>query len=457
MKKIIVILILTLLIPAVSAQDEEQTAGITPDSLFYGLDVFFDNVKAALTPSTVGRATARLDIMEERMAEMAEMAEKNKTTEAKKAILEGQKQMEKFEQSVEKVKKKDAPELKEQIQIHAERLEMWKQRLSKYDIPDYADAMAEAIVLLETTENVIVNIPEDLGPDSTFIMSSICKEAGATTIAECNEMIASGALTATIKTYGPGERPPDPHGCTGSLMYANRKTKWCCDDSDGTYSPEYVEHILSGYDEHVSDILRASPYMLDYYYRKGIVEYKIINLETGEIEEGIETDSCDGDTLTEWLCPTSANMITRNERYSEKYDCPLGCEDGACIKEEIPEKALPEGTALTKDGMIERSFCEDPDGDRSDIFFIKSEVKYVVMQYVFTEYMDSADPEGTIVKDELYVDSCDGDTLTEWQCMETNLHGIEYDCLYGCEDGACMYQKTEEEVPVAPETNASAD
>ncbi|MDI6737896.1 MAG: DUF5667 domain-containing protein [Nanoarchaeota archaeon] len=317
-EKTTAILILVLLIPVVSAQDEEQQAGITPDSIFYKLDVFFDNLKAALIPSTVGRATARLEIMGERAAEMDEMAEKNKAAEAKKAKLELQHQIQKFEGSVEKIKKKDAPELKKQIEAHAEKLEMWKQRLSNYDIPDYADAMAEAIVLLETTENVIVTIPEDLDPDATFILSSMCKEAGATTTDECKEMISSGFLTAQIRAYGHGERPPDPHNCSG--FWASRKTKWCCKDSDGSYSQEWIE-------------MRESEGMkgiLNYYYRKGTVEYKIINLQTEEIEQGIETDSCDGNTLTEWFCPRVMNMITRNERYSEEHDCPLGCEDGAC-------------------------------------------------------------------------------------------------------------------------------
>ena len=61
MKKIITILIVVLCILAVSAQDEEPQinmpkAGITPDSALYGMDVFLDNAKATLTPSSLGKA-----------------------------------------------------------------------------------------------------------------------------------------------------------------------------------------------------------------------------------------------------------------------------------------------------------------------------------------------------------------------------------------------------------------
>ena len=442
MKKIIAILILMLLIPVVSAQDEEQLAGITPDSIFYGLDVFFDNIKVAMTPTILGKVTARLEIVEERAAEIEEMANENKTTEANKAQLELEKQMKKFEGSVEKIKKKDAPELKEHIQTHVKRLEIWKQRLENYDIPDYADAMAEAIVLLETTENIIVNIPEDLGPDSTFIMSSICKEAGATTIAECNEMIASGALTATVGRLP--ENHSDPHGCSGFWADFKTKTKWCCNDSDGTYSPEWIENILSDYDEHVSNVLGSSPHMLNYYHRAGTVEYKIINLETGEIEQGIETDSCDGDTLIEWFCPRSLNMVTRNERYSEEYECPYGCEDGACINCNLD-------SICDQNEDCSCSDCEGKNNGCRHSYFVCQDGECVKGDFK-GECTDSDDGMDYFVKGsvtgksqttnftQFSTDSCvDDSRLVEFFCGDNNEVNIEmYSCPNGCEDGACM-------------------
>jgi len=380
MKKIIVILILTLLIPIVSAQAEEQLAGITPDSAFYGVDVFVDNARATLTPSPLGKAKVRLDIMGERMAEMEEMVSKNKTTEAKRAELQGQKQMQKFESSVEKIKKKDAPELNAYMQNYNVRLEERKRRMMNYGQPaDYTDAIADAIRILEEVENVIVNIPEDLDPEATFKLSVICEEAGATTVEECKEMISSGALTATFRKVSREEMLADPHGCF-SGSYANRETKWCCDDSDGTYSPEYVEKLMEGLEDYTGHIL-------DYYYRTGTVEYKIINLETEEIEEGIETDSCNGNMLTEWFCPRVMDPITQNKRFSEEYDCPYGCYDGRCIDEnevldevEIPEEVpdeveipeeVPDEVEVTK---LEGECTTDSDGGQD--YFVKGTIVY---------------------------------------------------------------------------------
>jgi len=376
---------------------DEELAGITPDSAFYGLDVFVDNTRATLTPSSLGRAKIRLDIMEERMAEMEEMANKNKTAEANRAELEVQKQMQKFESSVEKIKKKDAPELNAYIQNYNARLEERKRRLVIQGEPDYADAIAEAIKMLEEVENVIVNIPEDLDSESRFKLSVICEEAGATTVEECKELISSGALVATFRRIPEGS-PPDPHNCSGSWRSFVKQTKWCCDDSDGTYSPEYVEDV----------IMQGHIHMLDYYYRKGTVEYKIINLRTEEVEEGIETDSCDGDTLTEWFCPKVMDPITRNERFSDEYDCPLGCQNGACISEEGPEEIVE---------------CTDSDGGKD--YFVKGTT---------TGKSLNNNVVGSQI-DHCLVDA----TLGEFFCGDNNLVGLDaYTCPNGCQDGACI-------------------
>ena len=227
------------------------------------------------------------------MAEMEQMAENNKAEEAQRAELEGQKQMQKFEGAIEKVKKKDAPKLQEHIQTHTERLEIWKQRLESYDIADYADAIAEAIALLETTENVIINIPEDLDDDATFMITAMCKEAGATTIAECNELIARGALTAVItsgpESYVPGEIP------------SREEFEGECTDSDGGQN----------------------------YFVMGTTIGRNLNNFTIS-----QTDICiDDSTLAEFLCGENNLMLRENNLVlRETYTCPNGCQDGACIQ-----------------------------------------------------------------------------------------------------------------------------
>jgi hypothetical protein len=401
-------------------------AGITPDSIFYGFDVFFDNLRVALTFRAVNKAKLRLDIMQERMAEMEQMAENNQIAEAEKAEAQVQEQMQKFEGSVEKIEKKDAEELQEHIQTHAEILEILKQRLEDYD-SDWADAILDALEILEASENTLANIPEDLDFESAFVFTpgtstfesmiaqcieagespetcaeieDFCKEMKAPTAEECVEMFSSGFLTAVITSGPPGSRPPDPHNCSGFWSSYISQTKWCCKDSDGIYSPEYVERMIS----------EGRGEIPSYYHRKGTVEYKIINLRTQEIEQGIERDSCDGDTLTEWLCPTSLNRVTRNERYSEEYECPLGCEDGACI---------PRYFSATEEFEGE---CVDSDGGQD--YYIKGVIS-------------GKAPTGLASSQ---IDHCLTDsTLAEFLCGDNDLVLLDaHDCPNGCQDGVCI-------------------
>jgi len=199
MKKGVALLVISILIISsisfVFAQDEESQvnmprAGITPGSLFYGFDVFFDNVRVALTFRSVNKAKLRLKIMEERMAEMEEMAEQNQAVQAEKAESQVQKQMQKFDSAVEKVKIKDIEELNEHMQNYNARLEEQKQRLVDWGEPDYADAIDEAIEMLEELENAIISLPDDLDPELTFKISLLCQAEGATTAEECEEMVA---------------------------------------------------------------------------------------------------------------------------------------------------------------------------------------------------------------------------------------------------------------------------
>ena len=364
--------------------DTIPKAGITPGSIFYGFDVFFDNVRVALTFRQVNKAKLRLDIMGERMAEMEEMASKNKTAEAEKAESQVQKQMQKFDSAVEKVKIKDIEELNEHMQNYNARLEEQKQRLVDWGEPDYADAIAEAIEMLEELENAIISLPDDLDPELTFKISLLCQAEGATTAEECEEMVAGGLL---IIQYGIAPEIDRTLECNYNIqygdMYSDGTTRWCCKDSDG-------------------DMPWAEGIGTEHFYKKGTVGYKIINLETKEIEEETETDSCDGDTLTEWFCPTTLDSTTRNERYSEEYDCPNGCEDGACITRHL---------SATEEFEAE---CIDSDGGQD--YFTKGVTNNNVEDY------------------------CNDDSwLIEYFCEDNNVvSSIPYSCPSGCEDGVCI-------------------
>ena len=157
MKKIMLILILVLLIPAVSAQDEEPKAGITPDSILYKLDVFFDNTKVFFTPSSLDKAKIRLKIIQERVAEINLMVQKNKTSEVKRAELEGQKQIEKFKSLIKNkdIGIKDIDELNKSIQNHNTQLKIWKQELQNNQNQEYNVLMSNMIGALEGSANEI--------------------------------------------------------------------------------------------------------------------------------------------------------------------------------------------------------------------------------------------------------------------------------------------------------------
>ncbi len=139
-------------------------------------------------------------------------------------------------------------------------------------------------------------------PEICGTLEDKCRELGITKPDDCFRVLSISSVTgyaATGPTAAPlPERDPD---CPSSrITYGT--TKYCCEDSD-----------------------RSSHLSQRHYYMKGTTESKIINTADGTLtSHEINTDSCDGDRLTEWMCDN------RLETSSEKFDCPKGCEDGAC-------------------------------------------------------------------------------------------------------------------------------
>jgi len=105
----------------------------------------------------------------------------------------------------------------------------------------------------------------------------------------------------------------------------------------------------------------------------------------------------DEDTLFERYC-VSAKEIT-----FEIYECPNGCYDGACIKEETPQE---EGT------------CRDTDGGKD--YFTKGTVYYI-------ELGIQGDTE----------DRCEGAKLIEAYCQGVKTKTIEFICPERCDEGEC--------------------
>jgi len=155
-------------------------------------------------------------------------------------------------------------------------------------------------------------------------LKTMCEEYGVTTPNECFLLLSISSIT----TYGTPEPTSyrlekDPDCPQGHVTYG--QTKYCCEDSD----------LNASYNQG--------------YYIKGTVECKIIDTTDGTlISRETKTDSCDGDKLTEW-------MYDSHRISFEEYDCPEGCEGGACIgyapAYEI-ERREEEGTANTNPAYL---------------------------------------------------------------------------------------------------------
>ncbi|MBU2104631.1 MAG: hypothetical protein KKF67_02570 [Nanoarchaeota archaeon] len=123
MKRIIFgVLLIVLIFPIINAQQITTTdAGITPDSLFWGLDKAFDQISLLLTTGDVDKAKKGLEIAEERLSEIREMIEENKLEEAKKAKEAHGKTLVKVKEKVEGVEEDDSlEEIRKVIEIEKE-------------------------------------------------------------------------------------------------------------------------------------------------------------------------------------------------------------------------------------------------------------------------------------------------------------------------------------------------
>lgn len=92
--------------------------GITPDNFLYGLDVFIDNIRLAITAGDIEKAKLSLQIAEERLAEVKVMIEQNKLAEAQTAQAEHDKNLAVTETSVGQIARTNATEeIKEEINV----------------------------------------------------------------------------------------------------------------------------------------------------------------------------------------------------------------------------------------------------------------------------------------------------------------------------------------------------
>lgn len=131
MKKTISYLIALLILPIALAQEieSEVNAGITPDSPFYGFDVWFDNIRANFATKTIDKARIRLEIAEERLSEMKITANQNKLIAMEKARIEEQNQITDLGNLQENLTEDEKVDVQQMLQKHVMVLESLLERV----------------------------------------------------------------------------------------------------------------------------------------------------------------------------------------------------------------------------------------------------------------------------------------------------------------------------------------
>ena len=130
MKKIITIVCMVLMmVPSVWAVESEFTAGVTPDSILYGVDVWWDEFRVGLQNDVAEKARMRLEIAEERVQEMKEMANRNMVVARERARQEHQKQLNKFEQHFSGLNEENQARMQQMFQKHIMVLETVLERV----------------------------------------------------------------------------------------------------------------------------------------------------------------------------------------------------------------------------------------------------------------------------------------------------------------------------------------
>ncbi len=106
---------------AVLTSGQNITAGITPDSPFYGIDVAMDRLRLFLTFDNVQKAKISLDIARERLMETKAMLDENKTEAASRAQREHGNSLSAVESSLIAIREKNATkELEMEVEIEKE-------------------------------------------------------------------------------------------------------------------------------------------------------------------------------------------------------------------------------------------------------------------------------------------------------------------------------------------------
>ena len=159
MKKIISLsLSMLLMLSVVCAQEVESEvqAGVSPDSIFYGIDVWWDDMRVSSANSVAEKARLRIEIAEERAAEMEVMGKLNKLTEMARARTEQQTQIQAMEQHIEEIEDDETKvSLQQKFQKHIMNLKRVREQVPEQAKQGLDNAITNANEAFERNQNRI--------------------------------------------------------------------------------------------------------------------------------------------------------------------------------------------------------------------------------------------------------------------------------------------------------------
>ena len=182
------------------------------------------------------------------------------------------------------------------------------------------------------------------------------------------------------------------------------------------------------------------------YYEKGFVEYKV----SGGTARN--DDECESETvLDELYCENGFGE-------HQIYECPYGCEDGACVKEPIIEDTMDSCLddpsnywdqktnkcypGYSKDSL--KDLCLDPDDGKNIYEYAHT--------FGFRSYSSAEDPERDLRIRTGRADGCMSETkLREHFCTEEGyISFYDTECEFECVSGKCVgtIEEIESEEPV---------
>ncbi len=152
--------------------EDDTEAGITPDSIFYGLDRAMERISLALTFNKAKKAEKGLKYANERLMEVKQMIEENKLEHAEKAQEEHGKTMEAAEDALGDVEDpEDVEQLKNQVQSHYEKvvqvkniiMERQRERMNEEQIAHMEEVFGKIMTKAQEMETKVEQKKEEVG------------------------------------------------------------------------------------------------------------------------------------------------------------------------------------------------------------------------------------------------------------------------------------------------------